>query len=364
MEKPSPGLVVAALLAASSSIADAAAAHDTLKPVFSSHLLINGIATTVSGRRFLPVQPEAVGQDPQVIELRDGKPVPYPDAAWNASQPGQDGRSRFVGVNALRVGPDGALWVVDRGASGIGKPLVPGGVKLVRIDLAADTVARVYDLGGVTGPKSFVDDVRFKGRTAYLTDAGQPGLIVLDLDSGHGRRVLDRNPSTMARTKLMAEGREVRDPTGTPVVIHADQLEVSPDGTWLYYQPASGIMSRIATRFLDDASLSPSQRESHVERFVDTPSTGGTVIDGNGTIYLSDTNASRIIKITPGGTVSTLITDPRLVWVDAMWIDDMGHLLMPAAQLNRTSGLNGGIDAVVQPITLYSLAIGASPVRN
>ena len=54
----------------------------------------------------------------------------------------------------------------------------------------------------------------------------------------------------------------------------------------------------------------------------------------------------------------TLIADPRLVWVDAMWIDDKGNLLMPASQLNRTAGLNGGIDAVKPPIILYKLAIG------
>ncbi len=36
---------------------------------------------------------------------------------------------------------------------------------------------------------SFVDDVRFRGGTAYLTDAGAPALIVLDPHTGKGRRV-------------------------------------------------------------------------------------------------------------------------------------------------------------------------------
>src|SRR5205823_6626196 len=99
-------------------------------------------------------------------------------------KPGETGVDRFVGVNALRIGPDGALWIVDRGAPGIGKPLVPGGVKLVRIDISTNTVTRRYDLSAVTSAKSFVDDVRFHGPRAYLTDAGQPGLIVLDLKSG------------------------------------------------------------------------------------------------------------------------------------------------------------------------------------
>ncbi len=270
-----------------------------------------------------------------------------------------DGADRFVGVNAVRTGPDGALWIVDRGGPGIGKPLASHGPKLVRIDLATNRVSRVYDLGAVTEPWSFVDDVRFNGRRAYLTDAGDPGLIVLDLDSGVGRRVLDGHPSTIAQSPLVAEGKPLRDPHGDPVVIHADQLEVSPDGRWLYYQPCSGGLSRIETRFLDDASLGDAALAKRVERFADTPSTGGTAIDAAGTIYLSDTDRSRILTISPEGRIATLIADPRLAWVDAMWIDDAGNLLMPAAQLDRTPGLNDGTNAVKPPIVLYSLAIGA-----
>lgn len=86
--------------------------------------------------------------------MRDGKPVPFPDQHWNGRTPGQDGADRFVGVNAIRIGPDGALWVVDRGGPGIGKPLAPYGPKLVRIDLASNTAARVYDLGAVIEPWS------------------------------------------------------------------------------------------------------------------------------------------------------------------------------------------------------------------
>ena len=182
-------------------------------------------------------------------------------------KPGEDGGRRLVGVNAIRIGPDGALWVADRGGPGIGKPLAPHGPKLVRIDVSTARVTRAYDLGAVTQPWSFVDDVRFNGPRAYLTDAGNPGLIVLDLASGHARRVLEGHPSTVAQDPLMAEGKVVRDGKGDPVNVHADQLEVSPDGR---------------TR-----------------------------------VFLSD---------------------PRLIWVDAMWIDDEGNLLMPASQLNRTPG--------------------------
>lgn len=355
---------LAAVAAVMALAAASASAQDRLEPVFSSDLVVNGVTVSRGGRLFLPAQPAKPGTTPEVVEVRGGRPVPYPDARWNAWTPGMDGRDRFVGVNALRIGPDGALWVVDHGSPGLGQPVVPGGPKLVRIDLATNRVARVYDLSRVTKSWSFVDDVRFNGGNAYLTDAGSPGLIVLDLRTGNGRRVLDGHPSTVAQTPLVAEGRPVTDPKGDPVNVHADHLEVSPDGAWFYYQPANGRLARIATRYLDDPALSDAQRAAYVERFADTPSTGGTAIDARGTIYLSDVNAKRILTISPEGKVATLLSDPRLVWVDAMWIDDAGNLLLPTAQLNRTAGFNGGTDAVEQPVTLYRLHIGQKGVRR
>ena len=290
--------------------------------------------------------------------------MPYPDSEWNSWTPHADAASAFVGANALRIGSDGALWVVDRGATGIGEPLVPRGTKIVRIDLQANRVSHIYDLAEAIEAHSFVDDVRFNGSTAYLTDAGRPGIIVLDIASGAARRILSDAPAVTAQKPLFAEGKQLRDPQGRAVVIHADQLEVSPDGTWLYFQPCCGGMSRIATRALDDASLSAVELARAVEPFADTPSTGGTAMDADGTIYLSDINTLRVLKIEPDGAMTTLLDDSRLVWIDAMWIDEAGGLLMPAAQLNRTPGLNGGVDAVQQPLHVYRYAAGLTPLRR
>jgi hypothetical protein len=62
-------------------------------------------------------------------------------------------------------------------------------------------------------------------------------------------------------------------------------------------------------------------------------------------------NRERVIKITPMGKVSTLIQDPRLLWVDAMWIDDAGDLWMPTAQLNRRAPFQGGTPGSNSPCT-------------
>lgn len=94
------------------------------------------------------------------------------------------------------------------------------------------------------------------------------------------------------------------------------------------------------------------------------PSTGGTAIAADGTVYLADTNRSAILAIAQDGAIRSVIEDPRLTWVDAIWIDDRGRLILPASQWNRTKGMNAGVDMVRRPISVYALHVGAQALRN
>ena len=334
---------------------------EALLTVLQVDAVANGIATTADNRIFLPLSHLDGSTGPQAVEWKNGAALPYPDAGWNSWHPGEDAAGKFVRVNALRVGPQGALWIVDVGAPGLNTPKVPHGPKIVKVDLATNGVSRVYDLDGATNDKSFIDDIRFHGSLAYITDAGSPGLIILDTASGNARRVLDGDPSVTAQRPMSVDDHVLRGPDGKGVSIHADQLEVSPDGRFFYYQPASGPMSRIATRYLDDPKLPEAQLANHVSTFARTRSTGGTAIDATGAIYTSDLDKHRVLKIDPSGSSSVLIEDPRLLWVDAMWIDDRGFLYMPAAQLDRMAPFNGGVSKVTFPVTVYKMKIDAEP---
>ena len=156
--------LAAALL--SSAALSAGAAPDPLAAVLQLDSVANGYASSDAQRVFLPLSHIDGSAGPQVVEWKKGKPVPFPDERWNGWKPGDDAAQGFVRVNALRVGPRGSLWIVDVGAPGLGKAPVPGGPKLIKIDLASDRVARVYSLEAATNPKSFVDDVRFHGGLA------------------------------------------------------------------------------------------------------------------------------------------------------------------------------------------------------
>lgn len=357
-------LAAFAALAVPLAASAAPAAPSPLIPTLKLGIINNGVTTSASGRIFIPVQRTEPDKGMEVGEVVNGKPVPFPNAQWNNWAPGKDGSNAFVGVNSIRIGPDGDLWVVDKGANGNGGGDPSLQPKIVRFDIRTGAVKRIYKLGSVATGESFMNDLRFKGSTAYITDAGQPGLVVLDLDSGVGRRVLDGDPSTRAQRSWLSGGKPLVTPEGKEIVVNADQLELSPDAKWLYYQPASGPMSRIETRWLDDASLSPQALASHVQPFAATEPTGGTAMATDGTIYASDINHLRLVKIAPDGKIATILHDPRLIQMDAMWIDEKGYLWIPATQINRTAGLNHGVDAVKPPVVTYRLKIGKKPVHR
>ncbi len=203
----------------------------------------NGVTTTKDGRVFL-CYPDAKPGQVRIAEWKDGQATPFPAGKWNLWRPGDDASQGFVLINSLRIGPDGYLYLVDVGSKGIGKPVLPGGPKLIQIDLSTNSIKRIYRVGALK-PNSGIDDVRFHGGEAIFTDAGAPGLIVMDLASGRCRRVLDGHPSTVQHGTLKAEGKVLRDPQGKVVKIHADQMEFTPDGKYFYYQPCSGPMSKI-----------------------------------------------------------------------------------------------------------------------
>lgn len=308
--------------------------------------------TYVAGPRW------TAGRGPQLsIVDEQGRRAAYPDSAWNAWAPAKDARQAFVNINALRL-EETTLWVVDTGAAEFGGNPIPDGAKLVAIDLTEKRVKRTYLFSAeVARPGSYIDDVRFQGNYAFLTDAGNAGIIVLDLLSGSARRVLDGHPSVTATNDrdIVLSGQTVKAPGGSALRVNADPLEVSPDGQWLYYGPLQGPWSKVRISDLTAPDLTPAQLGSRVEPFADLPPTGGTVMDAKGNLYFSDLAHDAIRVRRPDGHVETLIVDPRLHWVDAPFLDRDGMLWLPAAQMDRVSLFNDGTSRVQWPMTIFVL---------
>ncbi|KAK4627138.1 hypothetical protein CLAFUW4_04987 [Fulvia fulva] len=313
----------------------------------------NGVSTTPDGRLFLVLARVDGSKGPAVVEYNrtTNEMTAYPNEAWNSYQDGDDPSTKFVRINSQRVGPDGHLYVVDAGSPSFGEPVIlPEGPKLIQINVNTNEVSRVYPMGNVTRYNSLLDDVRFNPATgkAHLTDAGSPGLIVLDLASRIREESLRqvRNMAQKGRPQCQQKGR------------------IWFNGKNFYFSPANGGLWKLETKWLDQAfyntSLAGAELASYIEPYSLTPSTDGTAIDTNGVIYVSDTDSQRIISVAKNGTKSLLVQDSRLLWVDAMWIEGT-KLWLPAAQLNRGTPFGNGQVNITKPLYVYTIDIGVGP---
>ncbi|HWJ96070.1 MAG TPA: L-dopachrome tautomerase-related protein, partial [Telluria sp.] len=239
---------------------------------------VTGVAVSEKNRIFVNFPRWTEDSPISVAELqRDGTLKPYPDAQWNAWRNARKDEltpgDHWVCVQSVVADGRGSVWVVDPAAPAQGF-IVPGGPKLVKIDLATDKVARAYRFGEDVAPQgSYLNDVRFSpdGRFAFMTDSGQRGaLIVVELATGSARRVLDGHPSTQPKKGLVvqADGKPLRRPDGRKVEFAADGIAISRDGRYLYWQALTGdTLYRIRTDVLETRGLAGEDVSASVEQY-------------------------------------------------------------------------------------------------
>lgn len=321
-----------------------------LVATFTEPHQVTGVAVAPSGRIFVnfPRWEEDVAIS--VAEVGPGNALtPYPDAGWNAYrdvEPADPGRS-FVSVQSVTMDPLGNLWVVDPAAPNLGFE-VPGGPKLVRIDLGGNQVSRVYPFDDQLAPQgTYLNDIRFTpdGQGAVITNSGQPGsLIVLDVGSGQARRVLDGHPSTQFQPDLsvVVDGRQLRRPDGQPPQFSADGIAIDPRGEYAYWQATTGnTMYRILVAALFDVRIDPARLGSMVETFARTFIADGYWAGGNGALYLTSCEDNSVKRLLPGGQFAIEVQDPRLLWPDSMAEGPDGATYVTASHIPRMKAWQG-----------------------
>lgn len=312
-----------------------------------------------------------------VAELKDGKPVPFPDAVFNRLNKDRPADS-LVSVQSVVVDPDDRLWLLDTGSTEFG-PTLPGGPKLVGVDLKTNKVFKTIRFPReVVLETTYLNDIRFdlrrgKGGVAYITDSslkGPNGLIIVDLATGQSRRRLSDHPSTKPDPQFLpiVEGRPLmnRPPGGKPthMTFGSDGIAISHDGKHLYYCPLS---SRRLYRVRTDALLDEKAGEEEVMKAVVDLGDRGFASDGlesddKGRLYLTDYEDNAILRRNADGGYETLAHDPRLLWPDTLSVAADGYLYIIANQLHRQAQFHGGKDLRRKPYALFRIRIDAQPV--
>lgn len=296
----------------------------TIERVASFDHQVTGVAVSETGRIFVNFPRWSEDAPVSLGELKDGHVVPYPDAEWNRYRNAAplSPADHFVCIQAMTADGKGNLWVIDPAAPNT-EFIVPGGPKLVKIDLQSNKVVQTLHFDTDVAPQgSYLNDLRFSpdGKWAYITDSGATGaIVVVDLTTGKGRRVLVGDVSTMPdkSVKVVVDKIELRQPDGRGVQFAADSISIDPKGEYLYWQPLTGAtLYRISTAALQDEGLSPEQLKGKVEKVADSQPNDGLWTDKSGRLFFTDIQHSAITTLDVSGRTSTLVQDPRLRWPD------------------------------------------------
>jgi sugar lactone lactonase YvrE len=310
-----------------------------LTEVATSDYQWTGIAVAPDGRMFVNF-PNWANQGPLSVAVLDtaGEAIAYPDQRWNDWAPEKDPAEHFVCVQSVVMGADGHLWILDP-ANPRFEGVVEGGPKLLKVDLETDSIiARYYFSAPTIRPSSYLNDVRIDttNNVAYITDSGEGALIVLDLNDGSARRLLDEHPSTQADTiTLMIGGRPWLRPDGSKPQVHADGIALDLDEDWVYFQALSSrTMYRIGTNFLADTVLTPKDLGEKVQIIGQTGAADGLLFGSDRRVYISSLERDAIMALEMDGEVVIMVQDTLLAWPDSFAEGSDGALYVTCSQIH------------------------------
>jgi sugar lactone lactonase YvrE len=314
---------------------------------------ITGVAVSSTGRIFIS-SPRWHTDGPlrSVFELKPtGERSLYPDANWNSWTPtspdthSPDTKSRFVCVQSVHVDGKDRLWILDPASPKLAGT-IPGAAKLIQIDLRTDTVARIIRFDESVAPAdSYLNDIRVDTRTetAYITDSGRGGIIVINLADNTARRTLDKHPSTLPDPNFVAkiDNRELRFSSGPnankPLLVASDGLALDPRGDYLYYQPLSARrLYRIPTSALRGTDGRPERTALAVQDLGPSIMTDGMDCDARGILYFTSIEENAIVARTPDGKYITIAEGPAISWPDSFAIA-RGKLFFTTSQIHKTA---------------------------
>jgi len=333
-----------------------------------------GVAVSHDGRIFVNFPRWGDKVDYTVAELTPNE-VAYPSAEMNRPDE-ENAAESLISVQSVVVDPRNRLWLLDTGRIQWGPP-VPGGPKLVGVDLKTNKVFKTIVFPPeVSLPTTYLNDIRFdlgrgKEGMAFITDSSSdhPGLIVVDLGTGKSWRRLTGHPSTMPLPDFVScvEGRPwMRRPDGEPpgpVLVGADGIAISSDGTRLYYCPLSSwSLYSVSTDALADENLTDEQVAETVKYEGEKVASDGLESDSDNRLYVTSFDHGAVLRRSSENLYETLAFHPTLLWPDTLCLAMDGYLYFTVNQLHRQPVFHGRKDLREKPYILYRIKVDAKPV--
>ena len=313
-----------------------------LEHVASFEQQVTGVAVSKEGRVFVNFPRWEKDVEISVAEVgREGSLKPYPDAEWNAYRNAapRDLANHLICVQSVTVDPQGFLWILDAAAPG-NEFNLPGGVKMLKVDLGSNTVVQTISFDSAAAPQgSYLNDVRVTpdGKWAFITDSGQRGaIVVVNLSNGRARRVLDGAGPTQPEPDVIvkADGHDLRRTDGRRTLFAADGIALDAEGRYLYWQALTGrTLYRLPVASLIDESIPSTRLASDVEKLGTTCVADGYWMDRAGNLYITSPEDDALKVRLPDGRMETLVQDKRLRWPDSLAEGPEGHIYVTTSQI-------------------------------
>lgn len=327
---------------------------DVLEVVADLDYPPGNIAVSASGRMFFTLHPEA--RPPvNLVKWVDGGMQPWPSLAM---QPGGEHPQALHEVLSIRIDQQNRLWALDNGKHGI----KPG--RLLAFDLDSGEIVHNYTFPReLVGLGSHLNDFQVSpdGNTIYIADASffalTPAILVYNVERQQARRVISDHESVDAEHYLpVVQGRPMRAFGLVTIRPGVDSIALSPDGDWLYFSAVTNnYMYRVATALLREAELAPDALKRRIQRVGLKTMSDGLTSDEAGNIYISDPEHSAILRMSPGGELTTLVKDERLRWPDGFSFGPDGELYVTASSLHQVIGLPPSSVAEHAPYQVFRL---------
>lgn len=325
-----------------------------------------GVAASQTGRLFVNFPRWGDPVEASVVELKDGKEIPYPNRELNSYDP-KRAHETLVSVQSVVTDDQDHLWILDTGAIQFGPP-VPDGAKLIGVDLKTNQIIKnIHFQGDVVKSNTYLNDVRVdtKRQVAYISDSGVSGnnaIIVVDLKSGKSWRKLDGHKSVEEEPGFVAmvEGRPLYRAGNQPMTVGVDGIALSPEGDRLYYSVLSGRkLFSVATEALreSDGDAAGSVKEEGDKG----GASDGLEMDSEGNLYATNYEQACIMRRFSDGHYAVLTQLDNQWWPDSISINN-GYLYFTANQLQRQKDFNGGVEKRQKPYVVGRVPLpGARP---
>lgn len=286
--------------------------EEKLEVFFSYDEPLGNVAVSFENRAFFTVHPESRPEGAKLLEIVDGKAVPYPSAEF------QDNFNTVLGV---MIDQRDILWTIDHGNHGLDD------VRLIGISLKTNEVVHdhVFD-AEIAGLGSFFNDLQVdQFGTVYIADLSffrkNPALVIYDSNTGIAHRKLQGHDSVYPQDWIIQTYRKDMKFFGGLAAFKpgVDGIALNSAESYIYY----GAMThenlyRIPTASLKDQKLSDESLKEKVELVGKKPLNDGLSMDDWSNVFIADVEHNSIVRMSNEGQLKTIIRSDKIRWPDGL----------------------------------------------